>query len=185
MGPRDDVAGGELSPLENPDPGLYGDPPLFGPPFVRFVVDEFAALRRHLARLGDRLEPKDRAWSAVRTGNVDANGNATVFILEVPESYELFLHRVYVTAGAATFSSGITGGNVSVQVDDGEEDGADLTTVGLPIVLTWSSSAAVVAQPGQRVKIVLSGLGATAKSTAATVRCRGRLVRSRLSADEP
>lgn len=172
------------SSLENPEPGAYGSPPLFGPPFVTFVVDEFRGLRRQLARLGDRLEPRDRAWSKIATGNVDANGNATVPLLTVPEGYELFVHRLYVSAGAAVFSAGITGGNVSVQVDAQEEDGADLTTVGLPVVLTWSSSAAVVAQPGQKVQIVLTTLGATARSTKCTVVCRGRLIRSRLSIDE-
>lgn len=187
FGPRDDVQvpPDELSPQEGPDVASHGDPPLFGPPFVRFVVDEFARQRERLERLVARLEPRDRAWAKEATGNLDANGTGTVYLLEVPEGFELFLHRVYVTAGPAVFSSRITGGNVSVQIDAAEEDGADLTTVGLPIVLSWSSSAAPVAQPGQRVSIVVTTAGATAHSTKCTVRARGRLVRSRLSVDEP
>lgn len=173
-----------LTEYENPQPGELGDPPLFGPPFVRFVVDEFERQRKLLAKLGDRLLPRDRAWRAVKTGELDANGTGTILRYEVPQGFELFLHRVYVNAGTATFSSRVTGGNVSILVDGQEEDGGDLTTVGLPFVETWSSSAAIVVDGGGVLEVKINTAGAAAHSTAAVVIARGRLIRSHVGADE-
>lgn len=184
FGPRDDMAGDELSGLENPEPGSYGDPPLFGPPFVRFVVDAFAGVRRELAHLGNRLVPVDRWWRNVGTVLLDANGNGTVELYIVPEGYELFLHRLYVNDNVSTFgaptSSG--GGYLSLVVDGQEEDGISLGSPGLPQVFTSSSSAALVLGPGERIEVKIHG--ATANRSVTCV-ARGRLIRSHLERDEP
>lgn len=162
----------------NPAPGVL---PQTGPAFVAFVSDRFEKLDRHLARVIDRLVPRDRVWRKITTGMTDASGNLTLEVLTVPEGYELFLHRLYVNDGS-TWASPTTGGGVSVQIDGQEEDGVSLVTGGLPQVYTASSSAAIVYDGGERIEVKMQGVAAAKMITCIA---RGRLIRSRLDVDEP
>lgn len=166
----------------NPQEGSAGDPPLFGPPFVRFVVDELAGVKRSLAHIGDRLRPSDTWWRNIATGNLDASGNLTLEVIIVPEGFELFLHRLYVNDNVSTFSNPTTGGRIEIWVDGQVEDGINLASPGLPQVFTSGSSSGIVYGPGEKVEVRIAG--ATANRAVVAI-ARGRLIRSRAGRDEP
>jgi len=151
----------------------------YGPSFVRFVVDRFAAVEQMFGRLLEKLQPRTReGWRFVKSGQTDADGNATIIIFESEPMQKYALHRMYVHAGGYTWSAPYTGGGEAlINVNDSPWDGVSFTNTtpgysALPCVFTASRLQAVEVQDGERLTLqIKSG----PHSTRIEVRCVGVL----------
>ena len=174
IGPATDVAPAEHEPPAQREGGGL----VYGPTFVRFVVDRFAAVEQLMARmLAKRENLPQEGQRFVASGNTDSSGNATIIIFDTNPGQKFALHRMYVHAEGKTWiSPSQTSGEILVRVDGVPWDGGGLASGQspgqLPAVFTASRLAAVEAQDGERMDVTIN-VGPT--NTQIICRCMGVL----------
>lgn len=159
-----------------------GDIYAFGPNFVSFVTERFAAVEHLLASAlsvrGRRRE--EEGFRIQATGQTDGTGAATIVLFEVNPGQKLVLHRLYVHAQGYTWAVPFTNaaGTISIQTDGMSWTASSLAS-GLPTYYTAGRLHAVEGQDGERVALVLTGGPASTR-----IECRGLAVLGPVTGDD-
>lgn len=151
----------------------------FGPNFVRFVTDRFAAIEQMLARHLDiqSRRPKE-GWRFLLTGNTDASGNARITIFSTSPGQKYIVHRLYVHAVGYSWHAPFTAalGELTLDVDRIPWSGYSLAsgTGQIPAYFTSGRLSAVEAQDGETISLNVVGT-ATLANVQLEVRVAGVL----------
>ena len=139
-----------------------GDIYRYGPNFVRFVHDRFAAVEVMLARYLDVMQ-RDREVEGQRfyaSGQTDNTGALTLEIFTANPGQKFTLHRCYVHADGYTWAAPYTGaGSVELQADSAPWAGISLVNGSgqIPTVFSAGRLSAVEAQDGEKLAVVIVG----------------------------
>lgn len=177
------IFGGGASTVTPPAPhGPEGpaDGIQYGPSFVRFVVDRFAAVEQIMSRLLQRnMNAAHEGWRFVKSSNTDASGNmagsTALIIFESEPGQKFALHRLYVHAQGYSWKSPYTGSaELLVCVNDVPWAGLSLTSGqgALPAVFTAGRLQGVEVQDGERLTLEIK---TGPVSTRIEARCLGVL----------